>query len=194
MSIIWNKNWLIQMQYFKHIAQESDKSIKLYTKDNWFCYSLAWILFFISFGQFKRTTFLTKFATTIGNYIFFPKEWNANQVANVIHHEFRHVQQSRFFGLGIHPLCGLPLSALIYLFLPVPIYGALGRLLMEWDADMYQARQKLNLSYSNWQYVEASFKFRPLTISSAAYLWTVPKKISIALYQYGLKKLKEEGY
>lgn len=183
-------SWVTEKKFFEEIAKKSDKSIKLQTKDNWFCRFLSWALFIVTLGKSKRIVFMTEFSTAIGNYIFFPKEWGSEQVIRVMYHEFRHVQQNRILGLNIHPMCGLPLMTILYLFIPLPVCGALCRLLFEWDADMYQADKQLNMGCDNWDFIKANFQYRPMVLSSSAYCWTVPKRLSIFLYQYGLNCLK----
>lgn len=185
-------SWLLKEEEFKKQAKTIDKSAKLYTKDNWFCRFMAWFLFIISAGQFKRERFLEDFATTIGNLVFIPKEWSEWSCKTTLIHECRHIRQFRYMGLGIHPMVGLPIAAIVYFLLLFPVLLAFGRLLMEYDADMFECDELLKESSDNCDFVSIMMTNRADSLSSKDYIWAVPNFISKSLYEHGKKVLLKD--
>jgi len=129
-------SWLEQKNVLLARARSIDPAVRLYTKDNWFCTVLSWLLLTISLGTFKRERFLTQFATTVGCAQFYPKDWLASSVEDLIVHESQHTKQARYFGLGTHPWVGLPLMALVYLLMFLPVGLAYGRYWLERNAEV----------------------------------------------------------
>lgn len=175
---------------FHNRAKKFDKSIKLHNKNNWISCLIAWLLYLLSFGNFSRRAFLTRYATTLGNHIYFPSEWSVYAVADVLPHEARHVKQFRWLGCGIHPILGLPLAAIVYLLLPIPVLGAFGRFLMELDADKFKWRYMLsNITVEDRSVHEfmqhnvlLHAQQRAKKLSTAPYFWSIPYSWSKKLY------------
>lgn len=180
-------SWLDQKERFEKEAKEFDKTIILLTKDNWISKAIAAILFYLSFGKFKKEEYLQKFATTLGNYHFYPKEWTIQQVELTLIHESRHTYQFRKFGFGIHPLVGLPFAAIIYLFLLFPIGLAFGRVLMEIDADIYKWKYLIKKEYPI-KYIQRMLDYRVKSVAGVGYLYPLPKKLVEKLYKYFYNK------
>lgn len=165
------RKWTLQQYARSHF----DASIRLYTKDNWFCTVLAWLLYIVTIGAMSRTRFLKDFATTIGPLQFYPAAWSTERVERVLVHEGRHVQQARWFSLGIHPWVGLPIFAFLYLCVPLPLGVAFFRALFERDALRFELQywyrqQRLTKLQS---YTRAN-QFGQ-TVCSSAYGWALPR-------------------
>lgn len=192
------ESWTTQRSRLEEVARTFDKSIRLYTKDNWFSHAVAWLLFVISFGKFKRDEYLVHAATTFGNLHFYPKEWNVWNVEDILPHEARHTWQFRVLGFYIHPLLGLPLAAVVYLFLLFPIGIAVGRFFMELDADKsrysylitkYECA-KNSIYYS--KYLRSSAECRAEVLSSSLYFFAVPFPFGKYYYMKMINKLLGE--
>jgi len=163
-------------------AQTLDPSIKLYTKDNWFCKALANILWFLSVvftaGQniYPRERFLEKSATGIAHMVFIPENYdNIEHVERVVVHEARHVKQFRYLGFFIHPVLGIPLAAVIYLFTLFPIYLAFGRFYMEMDAKITEWEWRIEEGELDYKGLIDKYSNWLNSISGPGYFWTIPK-------------------
>jgi len=166
-------NWTVDKERLQQEAQKIDSSIKLITKDGLFWKMIAWVLFIFSFGHFKQETFLKVFATTLGNYQAYPKEWSIESVESVMIHESRHTYQARLCGFGTHPLAGLPIMALLYIFLPFPILIAFPRFFLELDAEKAAWRYGLKKGTMSPNDVRLDAQRLANLLSSSAYLWPV---------------------
>lgn len=182
-------SWLQDRERLQVDAEKFDKSIKLVTKDNFVSRAIAWLLFVLSFGKFKRERFLVNFATTLGNYIFIPKEWSVRSVEILMPHEARHVKQFRWLGLCIHPLVGLPLAAVVFLLLPLPFLLAFGRFYMELDADV--AKWKYLIKSNIWgpENIRLHAARRGKSVASVNYFWTLPETWAVKLYKKRAEKV-----
>jgi len=169
-----SKSWTEDKDRLEDLAHSIDKSIRLCTKDNFVSKAIAWLLFLITFGRFKRIRFLQDFATTLGNYHFYPERWYARNVERVLIHEARHTKQFRWMGAGIHPLLGLPLAAVVYLLLPLPVLLAFGRFYMELDADKSAWKHMKNIGATDIAIIGHATR-RAASLSSASYVWALPK-------------------
>jgi len=204
---MFSTSWIENKASILEETHKYDKSIKLYTKDNFFSKSIAFILWFISyvftFGKraFPKDAFLTQYATTIGPFHFYPKEWESYDVMNVLPHEAQHTKQARALSLYIHPIIGILPMSLMYL-LPIPIGLALGRLWLEINADKaiweyivktrapQTANQKENLILE----IKMRSKSFVYCLSSEDYMWTVPKRLALWYTNKEVKKfLKKKG-
>lgn len=174
------------------LAKTFDKSIKLYTKDNWFCRAIAWILctlytiITLGFKRYDREAFFTRFATTIANYHFYPKEWSPWQVETTLPHEGRHTKQLKWMGYGLHPLLGLSTSLPVYAFLPIPIGLAYGRFYMELDAERTTWKWKLENNIITPSEVRTRAESFATTVAGPAYFYCWPKS-------WAIKKFKKEA-
>ena len=177
-------SWTENKKELEKLARSFNRHIKIYTKDNWFCKTIAWLLFLLSFGRYKKEKFLTKTATALGSAHFYPKEWNKWEVEWVLPHEARHTIHFLWLGFKIHPLIGMIPAAIIYLFILFPVYLAFGRFFMELDCNKF--RWKWFLSKINTQKELDDYRFDLLyatylqskTLSGLGYFYAVPQKIS----------------
>jgi hypothetical protein len=183
-----NQSWMSKHAVLGLMALEFDESIRLYSKDHWLMKLCGWFLFLVSFGFYKREFFATEFATTVGNFHFYPKEWSVEEVEISLAHEAEHTKQFRKFGLGIHPMVGLVPGFLIYVLFPLPIFFCYGRFWMEKNADA--AMWKYALKNLNWtpNEVLSDSLLEAEYLSSLSYLWAYPR--TLALKEY--KKVAEQ--
>lgn len=171
-------SWTEHKKNYQLLATGINKYVKLTTKDSWFWKAIAWILFILSFGKFKRESFLTQFATTLGPIQAYPKEWVAIAKRTIVH-ESRHTEQAQWFGFWIHPWVGLPLMGVFYLLLPFPIFFAWVRYRLELDADQASWKFLLNEeSATNEIVLDRAERFAK-TVSSGSYLWAWPRSWAI---------------
>jgi len=185
-------SWMNDFLWLDALAKSYDPSIELHTKDNWFQYAIAWILFLITFGRFKRQDYLTRFATTVGNHHYYPKEYTKWQVERILPHEARHTRQFRWFGLMIHPLLGLPVAMLVYLFLPLPVFMAWGRFWMELDADRASYRHRLReMGYATGTILQLAAR-KSEVVSGPSYFWAVPEAWARHIYIDMAKEVIDE--
>ena len=166
-------SWTKDKERLEKLARDIDPAVRLTTKNGWVWKAIAWILFVITFGQFKRETYLERFATTLGPIQGYPESWRVASVENTLIHESRHTQQARAFGLFIHPWVGLPLMFLTYILLPLPLGLAVFRAWLELDADRYRWRILLMKGADPDDIRERAESFAN-TVSSAAYAWSLP--------------------
>lgn len=200
-------SWTQEREVIAQQAKSLNKHIVLYTKDNWFCAALAWLLFIISFGVYKREKFLQETATAIAHMHFYPKEWDAAQVRWALPHEAQHTFQNQVMGLGIHPILGLPLSFIVYCFLPLPVGFALGRFYMEADADRLRYKLKINRIVEQIQAGEIEGRFfeawkqaitrsaeeRVNQLADSSYFYAVPRGLAQIHYKKMLKRIFDEA-
>jgi len=180
-------SWLSDKERLQAEARKIDKSVKLVSKDGKFWKIIAWFLFIVSFGAFKRENFLTRFATTIGNIQAYPATWSVATVERVIVHESRHSRQARFCGFGIHPLVGLPIMMLIYVLFPFPVLFAFPRALLEMDADRASWRALLASGTPSSVIIARAQNFAE-TISSSEYMWSIPKSLAVKLFVWAANR------
>lgn len=188
-------SWVTEFSRFQMEAKQFDPSIKLKTKDNTFSYIIAWILYIISFTKITREKYLKETATAIGNIHYYPKEWTVNKVERVMPHEARHTYQARWFGFGSHPMAGLPLMAVVYFLLPIPIYFAFGRFLLELDADKAKYRYMLDKQGAGTYTVAAVVRnalHRLKIMNGPLYVWAMNYKISQTLYLRAVERILNE--
>ena len=164
-------SWTERKQELLDEAQKIDSSIRLYTKDNFFCRAMAWILHILSFGKMSASTYQTNYATTLGNFMFYPANWDYETVNWVLPHEAQHVKQFRWFSCFIHPLLGLPVAALVYLMFPLPAWFSWGRFWMEYNADTVLFKHLASIGEKNMLVDYAPQRIAAL--SGPEYLWAV---------------------
>lgn len=185
-------SWVTDKVRLAALAHTIDKSVQLYTKDNWFCKALAGILLVITFGGMKYRVFLDRFATTIGPLQFYPVTWDISTVERVVVHESRHTRQARWFGFWIHPWVGLPLFAVFYLLLPLPLGLAWFRCWFEMDADRYSWRHQLKQGATIVQILTRANAFGN-TVCSGSYMWPLPKKWGVPMFEKAVEKVVKDN-
>lgn len=193
------RTWTVDRERYQNLAASIDRAVRVTTKDGWFWRALAWLLFLISFGNFKRERFLTGFATTIGPVQAYPREWpDLNE--GLIVHESHHTKQARWFGLFIHPWLGLPLFGLLYLLLPFPILLAYFRYRFELGADKARWRYELGKADTLWERervksnITASAERRAKTLSGWSYIVAWPRPLASWGYRRAATKVIEASH
>jgi hypothetical protein len=172
-------SWLVEQMQLQEEVRSFDRSIRLTSKNGWFWKVVAWALFIISFGKFKREDFLTRFATTIGNVQAYPEEWSVATVRRVMVHESRHCFQARVCGFGIHPMAGLPVMTLLYALLPLPMFFAFFRCWFELDADRTEWRYALAHGSADAAVIRWRAQNFAETVSGPAYMWSVWRSLAV---------------
>lgn len=157
--------------------------IKVVEKKGWFWVALHWLVAIVTFGQNRQ--FLNGYYTTIGPVIGLPKGMKP-EAANpsTLMHEAEHVQQCRSFGWG-NAWVGLPLFALCYLLLPLPLGLAYFRYRFEREA--YAVGIEWELMHVRGYLPSGKILLRQQRIEQAVkqltgpmYGWTWPFKKSVA--------------
>lgn len=185
-------SWTDDRERLQAEARKLDPAIRLTTKDSRFWRMLAWILFILSFGKFRREDFLTLFATTLGHVQAYPREWGTASVERVMVHEGRHSWQARICGFGIHPVAGLPLMAVLYGLLPLPALLAVFRAWFELDADRAYWRHGLTNGTMDATGVRRRAQSFAETISGSAYLWSVWRGLAVRWFMRAADKVIAE--
>lgn len=185
-------SWTDDKESLEALAHDIDPAVCLTTKNGWLWKAVATILFILSFGKFKRERFLESFATTFGPLQAYPESWSASQVSHTLVHESRHTRQARAFGFGIHPWVGLPLMFLTYCLLPLPIGLAVFRVWLELDADRYRWRVLLRAGIPA-SYIRQRAREFAETVSSAAYMWSLPASWTVKWFEQEAEKAIAES-
>lgn len=184
-------SWIYKRKQLQKEASEIDSSIHLYTKDNFVSKFIAWFLFLISFGTYKREQYLEEAATAIAGWHFYPTSWSEAAVRRSLKHEGRHTWQMKILGFGIHPAAGLPLAVIVNLLALFPVLLAIGRFYMELDADRFSWRSQLNEYMKNRKEIEPSIRefymyraeHRAQLLSGPMYLFAVPRPLARFWYK-----------
>jgi hypothetical protein len=185
-------SWVKYKKELEAQAHLIDKSVKLHTKDNWFCKMLAVILMIVTFGGMSYRVFLDRFATTIGPLQFYPASWTVAQVKRIIIHESRHTRQARWFGLWIHPWLGMPLFAAFYLLTFFPVGLAFFRAYFEMDAMRYELNEGLKTGvYSKEDVLYRATNFGN-TVCSGKYGWALPKSWGVPMFERAAESIVQD--
>lgn len=139
-------SWSNRNHVYTKLARQIDPSIVLTTKDGWFWKLLAVFAMLFTFGGISRKKFLENYATTIGPIQAYPRNW-PKLSRRLLIHEAQHTRQARWCGLGIHPWVGLPIFAVLYLLVLLPIGFAYFRWRFEINAERASYRWMLNNGY-----------------------------------------------
>jgi hypothetical protein len=170
--LVGTGTWVEHKDCYLRIVRKYDSSIILTTKDSWFWRACAWLVAIFTFGGISRQRFLSDFGTTLGPVQAYPSSWSSLSTELLIH-EARHTAQARWFGLGISPWLGLPLMAVAYLLLPLPLGLAYFRYMLELDADRATWRQMLRDGMSTQTVLKRAAKFGKL-VGGGSYGWAWP--------------------
>lgn len=169
--------WLEQRQRLSELAKRFDPASRLTSKDGWFWRVLARALPLATFGGLSTHAFLHEVATTLGPIQAYPSCWTAAAVERVLVHEARHTRQFRWFGLGVSPWLGLPLMALSYLLLPLPLGLAYVRYRLELDADRASWQHQLRQGATPERVRARALQFAD-RVASGAYGWSWPRELA----------------
>lgn len=156
------KSWIGRIDFYQSLIIKIEPSAIVVTKDHWFWSALWWlgnILTFFTLQFFlSKKTFLEDKATSIGPFHGYPRQWEKLS-KKLIMHEGRHSWHcvllgwsipilGWFFGRRVRAIAGVLPYAIIYFFIIFPIGLAVGRLLIEADAErvtyIYMAKNRYN--------------------------------------------------
>ena len=174
--------WLEHKAELTSMVRQIEPQAVLISKRHWIFVPSAWFLFIVSFGKFKRDVFYDRMATAFGPLIGLPETLDFQSAREIILHEGRHARQTRWLGFGISPWLGLPLLALLYIFLPFPVLIAFFRYWMELDADAYMWKELLRKRLWTEAQVRKEAERRARSLASVDYFWAVPLKVSFKGY------------
>jgi hypothetical protein len=135
-------SWVDHKAEYEEISRSIDPAVRLVTKDAWPWKVLAALVMVFTFGGISYRKFLEGYATTIGPIQGYPRK-ALYLSRSLLIHEARHTRQARWFGLWSHPWVGLPLFAVFYLLLPLPLGLAWFRFRFELDAHVASWRWML---------------------------------------------------
>lgn len=181
-------SWTDEKQKYDAIMHEVEPAATLCTKDHWIWTALWVALVVITLGlaaiKMGRRRFLEDFATTLGPWHGYPRSWPALSKRLLVH-EGRHTTQfvfcgwfvpvfGWFFGRKARAVVGLIPMALVYGLVLFPIYFALGRWLLELDADRASWRWQIRNGYKPEDVLVRASRFGNL-VTSGAYLWAWPR-------------------
>lgn len=184
-----NNSWIQRKDFFIEEAKKIHKSIKLIsTQSSFLIKIIAWLAYVFSFGKIKRNDFISNTAITIGNRIYIPEETSQVGVYRLIAHEGQHVKQFLWFGLCIHPLIGLPIGMLSYVFLPIPMFGALIRFFMELDACKTEWSKMIDIGLSKKEIQKRAENFFDI-LTGIHYFYPVPKWFGKKFYFKALENI-----
>jgi len=176
------EGWLAERGRLEALARAIEPSVRIGSKDGWPWRALAGLARAATLGGISRRTFLESYATTVGPWHGYPAGWSAARVEATLVHEARHTRQARWCGLGLHPLVGLPLFALLYLLAPLPAGLALGRFLFELDADRAAWRHALAAG-AEPEAIRARARAFAGRVCSGHYGWPVPRRLGMAWFE-----------
>ena len=125
---------------------------------------LDWLLRVITLNHQK--SFMTAYITTLGDKVYIPSTWSDlpwESRYSVLRHERVHMRQSKKYGRFWY--------SIFYLFFPIPILFAYGRLILEQEAYEETIRSDFQVSgleifdqdYENWLVAQ---------LTGPAYFWT----------------------
>lgn len=183
-----NLRWGEFVRY--HIVPEFPK-LRIKKKSTSFLMKVfSWFLFLVSFGQIKRSYYMEKVSTTVGNTIYVPDSWETREdhwnAISVLVHEREHLRQKKKNGLFKHSMA--------YIFWKFPIGFADYRLEAEIEAEAAQfAYSFLVYDVSPWGLpFESSVK----SLGGSLYFWPTFKKTKIEklLRKKIMEKLIEREY
>lgn len=175
-------SWVRERARLEALARAIEPSVRVQTKDGAHWRALAWLASIATLGGISRRTFLEDYATTLGPLHGYPAGWSVERVEATLVHEARHTRQARWCGLGIHPWLGMPLFAVLYLALPLPVGLGFARLFFEIDADRAAWRHALAAGASP-DAIRARAREFAGRVCSGHYGWPVPRRLGIALFE-----------
>ena len=150
-------------------------------KKGWFWKALHYVVMVVTFGGNRE--FLTRYYTTLGGTIGYPKGWEKSSLESriaVLEHELVHIKQCKKFGLG-NVWLGLPLYTPLYLLFPLPVGLAYFRWRFEREAYAHGIRCRLKMEPELY---DKLIDHAVNELTSGAYGWTWPFQSSAYGYFY----------
>jgi hypothetical protein len=185
------RSWTVERARLEQVARAIEPCVRLQTKDAWIWKLLGALASVATLGGISYRRFLEDFATTLGPLQGYPAAWSVERVEAILVHEARHTRQARWCGLGIHPWLGLPLFAVLYLALPLPMGLAWLRLLFELDADRAAWRHALRRGASPEE-IRARARAFARVVCSGAYGWSLPRRIGVRVFERAAERVIAE--
>jgi len=176
--------WTDERDKYQSIATSIDPAAVIMTKDHWLWSAAWWTLAVLTLGLIAigmgREKFLTRYATTLGPFHGYPREW-PNLSKRLLTHECRHTTQFVFagwfvpvlgwlFGRRVRAVVGLLPMAIVYGLVVLPIGFAVGRWQLELDADRTAWRWAIRNGYSPAYIRERAAEFGA-KVCGGPYLW-----------------------
>jgi hypothetical protein len=177
-------SWTQYHQELQTYAQNLDPSIRLYTKNHWTHKIFYWTIMILSLSLAKSwlDTYMKRFGTTLAHGQFYPESFTYAQVRSLIPHESGHTREFRIFGLGLHPLLGLPGMAIKYLLLPLPVLLAFGRAHSEIFAEKYSWSVQTRETDISPNWIRWKAEYLANSVSGPMYLWSIPRSWCVKWY------------
>jgi hypothetical protein len=167
-------SWSFRHDELQAKASKLERSVRLVDKNtSRLMKVIAWFLFIVSCGRWKREDFMKNTAVSLLHWIFIPREWDYQAALDVLPHECQHAKQQRYMGLGIHPIGGIPVAAITYGLFPLPVFCAFGRAWMEINADQAKWKYGLQNGTMNEAEILTDAIERAEYLSSKTYLWAL---------------------
>ncbi|CAG1009459.1 hypothetical protein MYXO_03870 [Myxococcaceae bacterium] len=185
------RGWLDERSRLEALARAIEPSVRIETKDGWIWRALGRLAAIATFGGISKRRFLEDFATTLGPLQGYPAAWSAGRVEMILVHEARHTYQARLCGFGLHPWLGIPIFAVLYLALPVPLGFAWLRLLFELDADRAAWRHALARGASPHE-IRARARAFAAVVCSGSYGWAMPRGIGERVFERAAERVITE--
>lgn len=199
-------SWTEWQGYHEAQLKNLDADAKLLTKDHWLWTVLWWFLNIATCGLFafaiRKEDFLERYVTTLGLYIFVPRQYPEILDSLLAHEIWGHGRQYTFagwfvpilgwfFGRRVRALVGMLPMLLVYLLLPFPVFICYGRYRLELDADIVEwGMMKFNGCLA--ENIRKHARMRANLISGSAYLWSWPRHWVLAEYTKAVEKVLAE--
>lgn len=199
-------SWVDDRARYDAIVAEIEPASRLVTKDSWVWPALWWAATILTLGLFalgmSRKTFLEDYATTIFPIQGYSSKWSALSTRLLVH-ECRHTTHCVWLGylvpvLGwipgrtgrhIRAWCGAPFYTVAYLLLLLPTVFAIGRWLIELDADRTAWCWQMRHGYKSEEVVERARAFGA-KVCSGRYFWAWLKCLGgVALYEWTARRM-----
>ena len=193
-------SWTDDRAKYEAIAETIEPAAMLVTKDSWFWPAAWWTLVVVTLGLFalgmSKKTFLEDYATTLFPIQGYPSAWGALSTRLLVH-ECRHTTHCVWLGylipvLGwipgrtgrhIRAWCGAPFYVVLYALFLLPTVFALGRWLIELDADRTAWRWQVRNGYKVEEVLERARAFGE-RVCSGRYFWAWLKVFGgVSLYE-----------
>lgn len=204
-------SWTNEKKMYDAIVKEIEPAARLVTKDSWIWPTLWWVATILTFGLFalgmSKKVFLEEYATTLFPIQGYSSKWRTLSMPLLVH-ECRHTTHCVWLGylvpiLGWIPgyhgrhlraWCGAPFYTVIYVLALLPSVFALGRWLIELDADRTSWRWQLRNGYRPWQVRQRAKAFGE-KVCSGRYFWSWLKVFGgVALFRWTAERvIKDES-
>ena len=145
----------------------------------WWMYVIGVVLRVLSLGS--MSTFMSTYTTTIGRRVYTPSRWeylSLSQKRLTLRHELVHMRQAKSYGAVRF--------ALLYLFVPFPVYWSRWRAKFEKEA--YAESMRLRAERYGAVALHAASVREPIleNFLTGKYLWMCPSRIEMLAWYEGV--------